>query len=177
MHVRVKTTGVAEIRMEVSGVKLNLIDVGPMCGKWRKWIQCFEDVTCLLYVVSLSEYDKINEDSDTNCMHQSLKEFNEVCNYKCFRDTTTILFLTDLESFKERVSRENNLNVCFEDYDGSDGVQFIANKFLALNQNPVKTIYVHAVNTADPDCAIPIFNAVKDQVLRVALYQAKILYV
>lgn len=49
--------------------RLIMIDVGGQKSERRKWIHCFQDVTAVLFLVSLSGYD------------QSLvEERNAVCN-------------------------------------------------------------------------------------------------
>jgi hypothetical protein len=39
----------------VDGFEFSLVDVGGQRSERRKWLNCFEGVTALLYFVSLSE--------------------------------------------------------------------------------------------------------------------------
>lgn len=48
-----------------------MVDVGGQRSERRKWIHCFENVTSIIFLVALSEYDQILFESE-----------NEVCNYK-----------------------------------------------------------------------------------------------
>lgn len=48
-----------------------MVDVGGQRSERRKWIHCFENVTSIIFLVALSEYDQIlfeseNEVSKTN---------------------------------------------------------------------------------------------------------------
>lgn len=45
-----------------------MVDVGGQRSERRKWIHCFENVTSIIFLVALSEYDQILFESD-----------NEVC--------------------------------------------------------------------------------------------------
>lgn len=47
-----------------------MVDVGGQRSERRKWIHCFENVTSIIFLVALSEYDQILFESE-----------NEVCVY------------------------------------------------------------------------------------------------
>jgi len=46
-----------------------MVDVGGQRSERRKWIHCFENVTSIMFLVALSEYDQVLVESD-----------NEVCS-------------------------------------------------------------------------------------------------
>ena len=58
-----------------------MVDVGGQRSERRKWIHCFENVTSIMFLVALSEYDQVLVESD-----------NEVRG----RNTDWIWFLMDL---------------------------------------------------------------------------------
>lgn len=41
------------------------MDVGGQKSERRKWIHCFENVTSLIFLASLSEYDQVLEERET----------------------------------------------------------------------------------------------------------------
>lgn len=41
------------------------MDVGGQRSERRKWIHCFENVTALIFIVSLSEYDQVLYEDET----------------------------------------------------------------------------------------------------------------
>ena len=46
-----------------------MFDVGGQRSQRKKWIHCFDDVDCVLFVSALSEYDQnLWEDSSVNRM-------------------------------------------------------------------------------------------------------------
>jgi hypothetical protein len=42
-----------------------MVDVGGQRSQRRKWIHCFEDVTSLIFIVAISEYDQVLLESGT----------------------------------------------------------------------------------------------------------------
>lgn len=58
-----------------------MVDVGGQKSERRKWIHCFQDVTSILFLVSLSGYDQcLVEDKDavssSCCCHFSMRRLN-----------------------------------------------------------------------------------------------------
>lgn len=43
---------------------LRMVDVGGQRSERRKWIHCFENVTSIMFLVALSEYDQVLVESD-----------------------------------------------------------------------------------------------------------------
>lgn len=46
-----------------------MVDVGGQRSERRKWIHCFENVTSIIFLVALSEYDQILFESDNEVTH------------------------------------------------------------------------------------------------------------
>ena len=42
-----------------------MVDVGGQRSERRKWIHCFENVTSIMFLVALSEYDQLLVESDS----------------------------------------------------------------------------------------------------------------
>ena len=54
LRSRVKSVGISETVLEISGRKLRLVDVGGQRSERRKWAGVFEDVEVLLFLISVS---------------------------------------------------------------------------------------------------------------------------
>eukprot|EP01084_Bolivina_argentea_P315058 545775_1 len=68
--VRYRTTGVIESKFDILGSNFHIFDVGGQQSERKKWIHCFENVTAVIFVASLSCYDELMFEDDTiNCMH------------------------------------------------------------------------------------------------------------
>ena len=72
LRSRVKTTGITETMFRVGELTYRLFDVGGQRSERKKWIHCFENVTALVFLVALSEYDQmLYEDESVNRMQGS----------------------------------------------------------------------------------------------------------
>jgi hypothetical protein len=65
-----------------------MVDVGGQRSERRKWIHCFENVTSIMFLAALSEYDQVLVESDNEV---SLKN---CCFLFCF-----IKFKKKIESY------------------------------------------------------------------------------
>ena len=55
-----------------------MVDVGGQRSERRKWIHCFENVTSIIFLVALSEYDQILFESENEVIFKTnivMKEF------------------------------------------------------------------------------------------------------
>lgn len=82
LRCRVRTTGIVEQEFEVDGkAKFQVFDVGGQRNERRKWMHCFDNVTAVIFVASLSAYDqKLLEDETTNRMTEALDLFAQIAD-------------------------------------------------------------------------------------------------
>jgi hypothetical protein len=82
LRSRVRTTGIVETSFLVEGNTFKMYDVGGQRNERKKWIHCFENVTAVLFVAAISEYDqKLFEDESQNRMSEALSLFEEIVKY------------------------------------------------------------------------------------------------
>eukprot|EP01080_Neovahlkampfia_damariscottae_P009819 gene9819-2142_t len=170
LRCRVKTTGVVDAEFDQNGFQFRLIDVGGQRSERKKWIHCFEGVSAVIFVASLSEYDlKCYEDDKTMRMMESLVLFDEVCNSRYFQDRDIILFFNKVDLFKEKIEK-TDLKVCFQEYDGGcnfeNALKFIEKEFLDRNQDDGKNIHTFFTCATDTSIIANAFDNVKEVVLR-----------
>ena len=52
LRARVITSGILETKFRVGKVKFHMFDVGGQRDERKKWIQCFNDVTAIIFVAA-----------------------------------------------------------------------------------------------------------------------------
>jgi hypothetical protein len=178
LRARVRTLGIVEHSFEIDGNKFKMFDVGGQRNERKKWIHCFENVTSVLFVGVLSEYDQVlYEDANVNRMVETLVLFEEICNSPWFKETAMILFLNKRDMFEDKI-KTVPLNVCpvFANFTGPQnyqaGVEAIQAAFEAKNHNKEKGIYCHVTCATDTNNVAAVFHAVKDIIIRRALGDA-----
>ncbi|CAO3665718.1 unnamed protein product [Rhizopus stolonifer] len=168
LRSRVKTTGITETVFTIDKLTYRLMDVGGQRSERKKWIHCFEDVTTLLFLVAISEYDQVLfEDSSVNRLQESLTLFDSICNSRWFLKTSIILFLNKMDLFKEKLEM-HPLELYYKDYKGRNyesACQYLLDKFLAMNTRDTKQIYTHLTCATDTQQIKFVMNAVNDMLL------------
>uniref|UniRef100_A0A8C2RN77 Guanine nucleotide-binding protein G(T) subunit alpha-3 n=1 Tax=Capra hircus TaxID=9925 RepID=A0A8C2RN77_CAPHI len=171
LHSRVKTTGIIETQFSFKDLHFRMFDVGGQRSERKKWIHCFEGVTCIIFCAALSAYDMVLvEDEEVNRMHESLHLFNSICNHKYFATTSIVLFLNKKDLFQEKVTKVH-LSICFPEYTGpntfEDAGNYIKNQFLDLNlKKEDKEIYSHMTCATDTQNVKFVFDAVTDIIIK-----------
>lgn len=56
---RKPTKGIHEYDFEIKNVPFKMVDVGGQRSERRRWFECFDSVTSILFLVSSSEYDQV----------------------------------------------------------------------------------------------------------------------
>jgi len=101
---RVRTTQVVMEKYRIDGIDFEMYDVGGQRSERRKWIDCFDGVTAVIFVAALSEFDQtLAEAKRTNRMVEALELFRSVCNNRAFSNTSIMLFLNKKDIFAEKI--------------------------------------------------------------------------
>uniref|UniRef100_A0AAQ5WWE3 Guanine nucleotide-binding protein subunit alpha n=3 Tax=Amphiprion TaxID=80969 RepID=A0AAQ5WWE3_AMPOC len=174
LRVRVPTTGIIEYPFDLESVVFRMVDVGGQRSERRKWIHCFENVTSIMFLVALSEYDQVLiESANENRMEESMALFKTIITYEWFKNSSIILFLNKIDLLEEKIMHSHLVDY-FPEYDGPQqdveaGKDFILDMFVSLNPNKKKIIYSHFTCATDTDNIRFVFCAVKDHILHTNL--------
>jgi len=175
LRARVRTTGIVQQNFKIGERQYIMFDVGGQRNERRKWIHCFDNVTAVIFVTAISEYDQVlYEDASTNRMDEAVTLFEQICNHQSFIKTSMILFLNkrDLFGMKlEKDKREHPLTVWDPEaktgHDYDECIRYIIAKFVALNKDPAnRQVYCHATCATDTSNVSFVMDSVFDVVLK-----------
>ncbi|VDM41322.1 unnamed protein product [Toxocara canis] len=167
IHLRASTTGVHEIAFGFKKYVIRLIDVGGQKSERRKWIHCFENVTAVLFVASLSCYDMfLEDDPKTNRLADSIDLFNQMLNNKYLLHCSFILFLNKKDLFEDKLRRVR-LSKYFRAYK-ENGMEM----FQEETKDCSRRVYVHFTNAIDTSNIDIVFSAACDIILQSSLQKS-----
>lgn len=205
LRCRVLTSGIFETKFRVDRVKFHMFDVGGQRDERRKWIQCFNDVTAIIFVASSSSYNMVlREDPAQNRLRESLDLFRSIWNNRWLRTISVILFLNKQDLLQEKIqSGKSKLEDYFPEFvhymlppeaqpeidQGSDkeftrAKYFIRDNFLQISQQPsgadakqhsAHHCYPHFTCAVDTENIRRVFNDCRDIIQRVHLRMYEIL--
>ena len=160
VRVRNQSTGATETSFEAYGTPFTVVDVGGQRTERAKWIQCFSQVTAVLWVVAISGFDEcIREDGMTNRLRESLDLFRRVWCNRFLRRTSFILFLNKMDLMdrkfkkssdkagtggvgKQKKSAGSRLRAAFPEYSGANELRpamtFIHDLFVDVSQEKIQ---------------------------------------
>jgi guanine nucleotide-binding protein subunit alpha len=180
LRSRVKTTGITETAFHIGDLTYRMYDVGGQRSERKKWIHCFEDVTAIIFMAAISEYDQVLvEDETTNRLEEALTLFDSICNSRWFVKTSIILFLNKKDLFMDKLGK-SPLGKYFTDFAGmlkleliigpneyDAAVEYILNRFMQLNkQSDQKQVYSHITCATDTTQIKFVMAAVNDIVIQ-----------
>ncbi|KAM0418831.1 hypothetical protein ACHAPT_012196 [Fusarium lateritium] len=177
LRSRLRTTGITETIFDLGQLTYRMFDVGGQRSERKKWIHCFENVNCLLFLVAISGYDQcLVEDKDGNQMNEALMLWESIANSHWFTKSALILFLNKMDLFKEKLPKSPITNHGFTDYHGPKddykaASKYFLDKFKALNRNTEKEIYGHFTNATDTNLLKITMASVQDMIIQRNLKQ------
>lgn len=192
LRTRVRTSGIVEEEFNVLGTRISMYDVGGQRSERRKWMHKFEDVTAIIYVVGISEYDQlVFEDNQTNRQEESLNLFKKVFDSEFFKHLSFILFMNKADLFREKLPEfpfrvtegEYARNVDFEgpyceqdEAHGTPGTpefeecvesaqEYLKGLYNAVNVRN-RPLYIQVTTATDKENIVNVMKFVRDMVLR-----------
>lgn len=178
-HASIRSTGIIETLFTYNNTPFRLIDVGGQRSERRKWLTAMTDVTAVIYLVALNDYDSyLVEDDTTNRMIESLTLFKVLTSSKFLKNKDWILFLNKKDLFKQQI-RTTPLTVLFPECPDDAKHDYTLGRLFILEQ--YKTLFggrnlVHHFTCAiDPENARRVFHDIRLSLLSRSLNNAHLL--
>ncbi|XP_054716242.1 guanine nucleotide-binding protein subunit alpha-13-like [Uloborus diversus] len=173
LHARAATKTINEYLVIINNIPFRFVDVGGQRSQRQKWVQCFEDVTSIIFLVSSSEFDQVLlEDRATNRIMESKNIFETIINHRCFSEVSVILFMNKTDLLEEKLAREDvDIKQYFPEFEGNphdmETVQmFFVNMFDNIRRDRKKPFYYHFTTAINTENIKVVFSAVKDTILQ-----------
>lgn len=198
LRCRVLTSGIFETKFSVDKVNFHMFDVGGQREERRKWIQCFNDVTAIIFVAACSSYNMVlREDPSQNRVKESLELLASIWNNRWLRNISVILFLNKQDLLTEKVlAGKSKIEVYFPHYatyqapadtlaeyrhENSEVIRarfFFRDEFLKVTSNNNggrHYCYPHLTCAVDTENIRRVFNDCRDIIQRMHLRQYELL--
>ena len=137
IRARIRTSGIVKDEFLVDGVQYELYDAGGQRAERRKWIHAFDNVTAVVFVASLTDFEEsLYENHSENRLKDSLELFSELVNSKHFAKCNFLVYLNKRDLFEEAFvvqKRKLNSSGLFPDApdteDPEEAIDWIKSKF------------------------------------------------
>lgn len=181
LHSYVPTSsGIVEEIYQVNKIDFRMLDVGRQPTNRKKWLHYFDNVSEVIFVADISEYDQVAR------LDNAVNMFDEICNSKHFGSNKNLfLFLNKNDLFKEKLTKvpfriDGETNQRFTDFKGPHIIpgtpsadmtspefkagynaasKYLVNLFLSRNQERNRIVYSHITCVTDTDNFEMIFGA------------------
>ena len=122
-------------------MSFHVTDVGGSHSERLKWINCFNDVSAILFVASMTDYDDFRTEYSTlidstsyndrpgnrvyvkqrvTKMDESLDLFRRICASTYFRRTSVLLFLNKIDAYVKRIKSSPLSKIFVDEYNEAD---------------------------------------------------------
>jgi GTPase SAR1 family protein len=122
LKARIRTVGVFNLCVEVgeNKEKTVLVDVGGQRNERKNWSSCFHNVSYVMFVVSLSDFDQMMfEDVNKTRTQDSIELFKNIASTAAFTTVPFFLILNKFDIFKKKIQK--NSQAFLEAYPGFTG--------------------------------------------------------
>jgi hypothetical protein len=171
---------VVETPFPIDRLNLDFCDIGAKRPLLRPkdWTRLFENVTGVVFVVNLVNYDQLlADDPSQSRLMQSLRHFEVMINSAHLRDTPIDLFMSNAEGFKRKLVT-SPLEEYFPDYKGGNDVmkaaKYLLWRFTQVNRAN-RRIYPHLIGRDASASSEVLLAAVKQMALQGALSEYRLL--
>ncbi|KAJ0170175.1 hypothetical protein K1T71_014103 [Dendrolimus kikuchii] len=202
LRCRRKTTGIQKIEFKVKVPKSMhggvqdfwMFDVGGQRGERKKWIQVFEGIHAIWFLVACSDFDQnLREDGTQNRLKEALALFEDVWQSRFLLEAGLIVFLNKQDILESKISQGKSIRNYFPAFDSYEapGDEYTrtklfirslfaelttkkrerkkltasAERFVVLEASRPRECYFHYTTATDTDNIRTVFRDVHQMIL------------
>jgi len=159
VNARIRTTFAVKEEYDIDGKRFEIYDVGGQRSERKKWLPLFGEVTAIIFVAALSEYDqKLQEDPRMNRMEEAIGLFRTIVNHDAFTKVPFLLFLNKKDLFEEKLAFSKiQEQKEFADYAGDnydEATEYFKQKFSNCYETKEKKkdrFFVHSTDATNTE--------------------------
>ena len=173
---RIRTTGVNDIKMDINGRKILLVDVGGQQCERGKWKNVFNNVNAIIFVISLADFDQtMFEDQKERRTVDSLELFKQTVANPLFQKIPFYLIMNKQDEFERKLKAFPD--AFKQSYPGFDGnlddvdsvIKYIENQYISQTgeRQPGAEIKTFVTTALNADKLNQTFLSVSENVLKI----------
>ncbi|KAJ8927033.1 hypothetical protein NQ314_020596 [Rhamnusium bicolor] len=125
LYCRIMTVSISKIEFEVPVPKKYgggmaefwMYDVGGQRGQRKKWIQVFDGIQAILFLIAASDFDQtLREDESKNRLKEAFTLFGDIYRSRFVRDAGLIVFLNKQDLLKKKIEQGRKIEKYFPEY-------------------------------------------------------------
>lgn len=93
-----------------------MFDVGGQRGERRKWIQVFDGVSAVMFLIDSSSFDAIDEETGRNKLRETINLFYEVWTTRFLLNSNFVLLFNKQDILREKIERGYKIEDHFPEY-------------------------------------------------------------
>eukprot|EP00924_Labyrinthula_sp_SR-Ha-C_P013937 augustus_masked-scaffold_5-processed-gene-18.1-mRNA-1 protein AED:0.19 eAED:0.51 QI:0/-1/0/1/-1/1/1/0/388 len=184
LRLRIRTSGIIKHTFKYNSVIVNVVDVGGQRNERKKWMEVLSDVTAVLFVIAMQEFDQtLFENNTVNRLNEAVELLQSTMNFPVFTNHSFILFFNKMDLFSAKVQRmyEANPRGNLDEYFPELGLgrtwelepakeqlkAAITKRFIDVGKNTGKDmkLFPHYVTAIDSEMFKTVFEAAAEVVL------------
>lgn len=93
-----------------------MFDVGGQRGERRKWIQVFDGVSAVMFLIDSSSFDAIDDENGRNKLRETINLFYEVWTTRFLLNSNFVLLFNKQDILREKIKRGHKIEDHFPEY-------------------------------------------------------------
>lgn len=93
-----------------------MFDVGGQRGERRKWIQVFDGVSAVMFLIDSSSFDAVDDENGRNKLRETINLFYEVWTTRFLLNSNFVLLFNKQDILREKIKRGHRIEDHFPEY-------------------------------------------------------------